>query len=80
MKAYWESGSIAARTLNLDSRCRSVVSFTPQPLYLPGKSHWYPLDRRLSGIKSRSGRGVKEKKYLIIAPTGNRTLVVQPVA
>jgi hypothetical protein len=27
----------------------------------PGKSPWYPLDRRLGGPQSRSGRGGEEK-------------------
>jgi hypothetical protein len=31
-----------------------VVSFTPRPLYLRGKSPRYPLDRRRGGGKSRS--------------------------
>jgi len=35
-----------------------VVSFTPRPLYLRGKSSWYPLDRRLDGPQNRSGRGI----------------------
>jgi hypothetical protein len=38
-----------------------VVSFKPRPLYSQGKSPWYPLDRRLSGSQSRSGRGGEEK-------------------
>jgi hypothetical protein len=38
-----------------------VVSFTPWPLYSQGKSSWYPLDRRLGGPQSRSGRGGLEK-------------------
>jgi hypothetical protein len=38
-----------------------VVSFTPRPLYLQGKSHQYPLDRKLGGPQSRSGRGGEEK-------------------
>jgi hypothetical protein len=38
-----------------------VVSFTPRPLYPQGKSPWYPLDRRLGGSQSRSGRGGEEK-------------------
>jgi hypothetical protein len=33
------------------------ISFTPSPLYSQGKIPWYPLDRRLSGLQSRSGRG-----------------------
>jgi hypothetical protein len=32
-----------------------------QPLYLQGKSPWYPLDRRLSGSQSRSGCSGEEK-------------------
>jgi hypothetical protein len=27
----------------------------------PGKEPWYPLDRRLGGSQSRSGRGGEEK-------------------
>jgi hypothetical protein len=61
MKAYWESGSIASRILDLGTRWRWVVSFTPRPLYHQGKSPWYPLDRRLGGPQSRSGRGDEEK-------------------
>jgi hypothetical protein len=38
-----------------------VVSFTTRPLYPQGKSPWYPLDRRLGGPQSRSGRGGEEK-------------------
>jgi hypothetical protein len=43
------------------SRHQMEVSFTPRPLYPQGKSPWYPLDRRLGGSESRSGRGVKRK-------------------
>jgi hypothetical protein len=38
-----------------------VVSFTPRLLYLQGKSHWYPSDRRLGGHQSRSERGGEEE-------------------
>jgi len=34
-----------------------MVSFRPRPPYPLGKSHQYPLIRRLDGIQSRSGRG-----------------------
>jgi hypothetical protein len=34
-EGVWGSGRIAPRVLNLGTRCRWVVSFTPQPLYLP---------------------------------------------
>jgi hypothetical protein len=61
MKTYRGSGGIAPRILDLSTRWRWVVSFTPLPLYPQGKSPWYPLDRRLSGPESRSGRGGEEK-------------------
>jgi hypothetical protein len=42
--------------LDLGIRGRWVVSFTPLPLYPRGKIPRYPLDRRLSGPQSQSGR------------------------
>jgi hypothetical protein len=56
MKAYW-GGGIAPRILDLGTRLRWVVSFTPRSLYIQGKSPWYPLDRRLGGPRRWSGRG-----------------------
>jgi hypothetical protein len=38
MKPYWGSGGIAPRILDLGTRWRRVVSFTPLPPYLQGKS------------------------------------------
>jgi hypothetical protein len=38
-----------------------VVSFTPRPFYFQRKSPCYPLDRRLGGPQSLSGRGGEEK-------------------
>jgi hypothetical protein len=38
-----------------------VVSLTRRPLYRQGKSPWYPLDRRLGGPQSHSGRGGEER-------------------
>jgi hypothetical protein len=61
MKAYWGSWGIAPRILDLGTRLRSMVSFTPRSLYPRWKSLWYPLDRRLGGPQSRSGRGGEEK-------------------
>jgi hypothetical protein len=51
MKTYWRSGCIAPRILDIGSRWRWVVSFTPRPLYPQGKSPWYPLDGRLGALK-----------------------------
>jgi hypothetical protein len=55
------SGGIVPRILHLGTRFRWVVSFTPRPIYPQRKSTWYPLDRRLGGSQSRSGRGGEEK-------------------
>jgi hypothetical protein len=41
-----------------------VVSFTFRPLYRQGKRPWYPLDGRVGGPKSRSGRGGEQKKLI----------------
>jgi hypothetical protein len=61
IKTYWGSGGIVPRILELGTRWRWVVSFTPRPLYPQVKSPWYPSDRRLGGPRSRSGRGSEEK-------------------
>jgi hypothetical protein len=78
MKAYWGSGSIAPRILDLGTSWRCVVSLTPRPLYPQGKSPWYPLDRRLGGPQSRSGRGGEEKNSQPLS--GLEPLIIQPVA
>jgi len=70
METYWRSGDVAPLILNLGTRWRIVVSFTPRPLYSRGEIPRYPLDRRLDGPQSRSGRGGEEKKP-ITAPVGN---------
>jgi hypothetical protein len=57
-----------------------MVSFRPLPLCPLGKGLRYPLDRRLGGPQSRSGRRGEEK---ILEPTGTQTptsSVIQPVA
>jgi len=60
MKSYW-GGGITPSILELGTTWRLVVSFTPRLLYLQEKSPWYPLDRRLGGHQSRTGRGDEEK-------------------
>jgi hypothetical protein len=64
------SECIDPRILDLGTRWRWVVGFTPRPLYSRGKNTRYPLDRRLCGPQSRSGRRGEEK---ILDPTGTRT-------
>jgi hypothetical protein len=57
----WGSGGKAPHILDLDTRWRWVVSFTPRSLYPQEKSPRYPFDRRLGGTQSRYGRGGEEK-------------------
>jgi hypothetical protein len=49
-----------------------------QPLYPQGKSPWYPLDRRLGGPDSRSGRGDEAKNSQPLP--GLEPPIIQPVA
>jgi hypothetical protein len=60
---------ISPRILNHSSRWRWEVSFTPWLLYPRWKSPQYPLDSRLGGLQSPSGRCAVEK---ILDPTGTR--------
>jgi hypothetical protein len=78
MKAYWGSGYIVPCIFDLGARWRWVVSFTPRPLYSHGKSPWYPLNRRLGGLQSRSGRGGEEKNSH--PQPGLKSPVIQTVA
>jgi hypothetical protein len=55
-----------------------IVSFVPQPLYPQGKSPLYPLDRRLGGPQSRSGRRGKVKNSQPLP--GIVPSIIQPVA
>jgi len=61
MEAYWGSRCIAPCILDLGTRWKAVVSFTPRPLYPQGESHWYPLDRRLGGPRASLDSVVKRK-------------------
>jgi hypothetical protein len=44
------------------------------------RAPWYPLDRRLGGPQSRSGRGGEEKNSQPRRESNPRTPIVQPVA
>jgi hypothetical protein len=78
MKAYWGNGDIAPGILDLGTRWRWVVSFTPQPLYPQGKTlPRYPLDRRLSGPQSLSGVGGEEENPQALP--GPEPSIIQPV-
>jgi hypothetical protein len=52
--------------LDLDTRWRWVVSFTPRLLYPRGKSPRYPLDRRLGGPQNRSGNYRQKKNFVTL--------------
>jgi hypothetical protein len=78
MEVYWGSGGKAPRILNLDTIWMWVVSFTPRPHNPQGESSWYPLDRRLGGPQSRSGRGGEGKNSQ--SPPGIEAPIIRPVA
>jgi hypothetical protein len=63
--------------LELVTKWRWVVSFTPRLLYPRGKSPRYPLVRQLGGPQNRYGRCGEQKR---LALAGNRTSTGQPVA
>jgi hypothetical protein len=80
MKAYWGSEGIAPHTFfDLGTRWRWIVSFTLRLLYPQGKRLWYPLDRRLGGPQSRSGRGGEEKVASPHLDSNFDHPIVQPV-
>jgi hypothetical protein len=57
------SEGIAPRIIDLGTRWRWVVSFTPRSFDPQGERAWYPLDRRLGGHDSRSGHGGEKKNF-----------------
>jgi hypothetical protein len=69
-------GMYSFTLLDLDTRWRWVISFTPLSLYSRGKSPRYPLDERLGGPQSRSGRCGEENSFV---PVGNWIPSVQSV-
>jgi hypothetical protein len=80
MKTYWGSESIAPRILDLDTRWRSVVSFTPRPLYPQGKAtgtHWIGgwMGPR-TGLDAVANRKIPSPHR----ESNPRTQIVQPVA
>jgi hypothetical protein len=80
MKTYWGSGGIAPRILDLGTRWRWVVSFTPRPLYSQWKSPRYPLGRRLGGPSAVLDVVVKRQIPSLHRESNRRTAIVHPVA
>jgi len=66
---------IAPRILDLGTRWKWVVSFTPRPLCPRWKNSRYSLDRRLGGFQSRSGCGGEKKSQPL---PGIQTLLSSP--
>jgi hypothetical protein len=60
MKAYWGNVGINPRIL-WPRHQMEVNGQLHAPAALPPKSPWYPLDRKLGGLQSRSGLGGEEK-------------------
>jgi hypothetical protein len=75
-----ESGCIDPHFFHLGTSWRWVVNFTPRPLYPRGKSPRYPLDRRLGGPQSQSGRFGEMKILDPHRDSNSDSSVVQPVA
>jgi hypothetical protein len=70
MKVYEE--------VELGNSCTGVVSFPPLPLYPWGKSPQCPLDRRLGGSQSRSGR--RGEHFLPYRDSNSDSSIAQPVS
>jgi hypothetical protein len=69
----WGSWCIEPRSLGLDISLTSVVSFTSRPFYLRQNSPLYPVDWRLYGPQSLTGRYGDVK---ILDPTGTQTPIL----
>jgi hypothetical protein len=79
-EGVWESGCIDPHFLDIGTSWRWVVSFTSRPLYPREKSPKYPLDRRLGGLQSWSGRRGEEKILDPYRDSKSDPSVAQPVA
>jgi hypothetical protein len=61
MESYWGSGGIAPLILWPRHYMEVSGQLHAPAAYPHGKSPWYPLDRRLGGLQSRSGSDGEEK-------------------
>jgi hypothetical protein len=61
MKEYWGNGGIVPLILWPRHQMEMSGQLHALAVLLPEKEPWYPLDRRLDGPQSRSGRGGEEK-------------------
>jgi hypothetical protein len=77
MKEYWGSGGVAPRILDFGISWMWMVSFTSRPLYPQGESPWFPLDGRLGGPQSRSGRSEEKNSQPL---PGLEPVIIHPLA
>jgi hypothetical protein len=78
MNAHWRSGGIAPRILDLGTRWRWVVGFTPRPLHSQGKILCYPLDRE--GGWAPEPIWTRWRRETFPALPGLELPIIQPVA
>ena len=71
-KAQMASGGAAPVILNLSTRWKWMVSFTPWPFDPEGKSPGYPMNRRLRGPQSPNGHSGEEINPLHVVRDTNR--------
>lgn len=67
MKAYWGNGGIDSLILDLDTGEKSVLSFTPLPLYHQQKRLHFPFDRRPNRLKAALD-AIEGAKVLVLLP------------
>jgi hypothetical protein len=79
MKTYWGSGGIAPLILDLGTRWRWVVSFTPRPPCPQGKIPCYPRIGGWVGPRAVLDAVVKRKIPSPRRESNPRTPIVQPV-
>jgi len=60
------SGNRASVILNLGTRRWWVIKFTPRQLYSRGKNSPIPLNRRMGGFQSQSGRSGGVRNHLFL--------------
>jgi hypothetical protein len=80
METYWGSGGIAPRILNLGTRWRWVVSFTPRPLYPRERAPGTDWIGGWVGPRAVLDAVVKRKIPSSLRELNLRTPIVQPVA
>lgn len=78
-KGITGSGGTAAH-INLGTRWRLVVSFTPQLLYSREKSLWYPLERNVGEPQSQSALWIRGKTSCLSHKSYTNSLTIQSVA